>query len=160
METLAQEYSEICQLSTYEHWKSKNIIRSRVVLQQARECDLQRKYIATEEPITSNLENLWNKIRKKNTRVIVMINGSEQESDPYISPSQNEIIAGDFKIKTIERNEEIYYTETIIIITHLPTGRLNKVSHFKYLNWPENEFPHGEEIMMFLGIINKKYEYE
>ncbi|CAH2100798.1 unnamed protein product [Euphydryas editha] len=185
---IADEYFRICQepiKGTYENWKkpknkNKNLFgnipcwdNSRVVLHQTSDgadyingnyvsgFDLQRKFIATEQPMVSTLGNFWTMIWKENTRVIVMLNGSEEEAQQsylYLSPSQTEIISGDFKIKQKEIHEEKDYTETEIIITHLHAGQSKKVSHLKYLNWPEHTFPHEEDILQFLVMMNKKNE--
>ncbi|CAG17386.1 PTPM [Bracoviriform congregatae] len=185
-DVIADEYSRICQEplnGTYENWKkpknkNKNLFRnipcwdnSRVVLHQTNDgadyingnyvsgFELKRKFIATEQPMASTLGNFWTMIWEENTRVIVMLNGSEEEAQqsyPYLSSSQTDIISGDFKIKQKERNEEKDYTETVLIITHLNTGQSKRVSHFKYLHWPEHTFPHEEDILKFLEIINNR----
>ncbi|KAH0557369.1 hypothetical protein KQX54_004798 [Cotesia glomerata] len=122
---------------------------------------LKRKFIVTEQPMPSTLGNFWSMIWEENTRVIVMLNGSEEEeqqSYPYLTPSQIDIISGDFKIKQKERNEEKDYTETVLIITHLHTGQSKRVIHLKYLKWSEHTFPDKEDILQFLAMMNERNE--
>ncbi|KAG8039250.1 hypothetical protein G9C98_003557 [Cotesia typhae] len=186
IDIMAYEYSCICQVplnGTYENWKKpknkkKNVFGnipcwddSRVVLHQTNDgsdyinanyisgFELKKKFIATEQPIASTLGNFWTMVFQENTCVIVMLNGSEEEAQqsyPYLFPSQSEIIAGDFIIKQKEINLETYYTETVLIITHLKTGGSKRVSHLKYLNWPEHTFPHEKEILQFVRIMNER----
>ncbi|AEE09507.1 protein tyrosine phosphatase [Cotesia vestalis bracovirus] len=186
IDIMADEYSCICRVpinGTYENWKKpknkkKNVFgsipcwdESHVVLHLTSDganyinanyisgFELKRKFIATEQPIASTLVNFWTMVFQENTRVIVMLNGSEEEAQqsyPYLSPSQSEIISGDFTIKQKEINLETYYTETVLIITHLKTGESKRVSHLKFLNWPEHTFPHEEEILQFLRIMNER----
>ncbi|CAG4969490.1 unnamed protein product [Colias eurytheme] len=96
---------------------------------------------------------------EQNSRVIVMLNGSEEESQEtyaYLSPSQIEVASGDFVIKQTEINLEPSYTETVLIITHSRTGESKKISHLKYLNWPEHQFPDEEDILKFVVMMNIK----
>ncbi|CAH2101441.1 unnamed protein product [Euphydryas editha] len=146
---IADEYFRICQepiKGTYENWKkpknkNKNLFgnipcwdNSRVVLHQTSDgadyingnyvsgFDLQSKFIATEQPMVSTLGNFWTMIWEENTRVIVMLNGSEEEAQQsylYLSPSKTDNLRRllnqterDSRGKGLHRNRNHYYSLT------------------------------------------------
>nr|ACE75283.1 protein tyrosine phosphatase [Glyptapanteles flavicoxis] len=124
--------------------------------------DLNKKFIATEQPMESTLNSFLVLVWKNNSRVIVMLSGVEEELQPnsisYFSSNQNDTIFGDFIVTQKEINLENSYTETVLSITCIQTGHSRIVHHFNYWNWHRCGFPKEEEFLEFLLAINKKYQ--
>ncbi|CAD6244697.1 GSCOCT00013427001.2-RA-CDS [Cotesia congregata] len=122
--------------------------------------DMSAKFIATQEPMPGTFNDFWKMIWQENSRVIVMLNGTKQQSEPrnlqYFAATQDNTLIKEFIIKEERVKLNSYYTKTTLKVTHLETGEVRVIHHFKYLNWPENEAPDIKEVIDFLLAVNRK----
>ncbi|XP_063218414.1 tyrosine-protein phosphatase non-receptor type 9-like [Bacillus rossius redtenbacheri] len=123
--------------------------------------NLSKKFIATEHPMESTLNNFWTMVWEQEVRVIVML-GAMEESHPnntyYFPYNQDNTIFSDFIVWEEKKiNSKHYYIETLLSITHKETGESRAVHHFKYLDWPENNIPKVDNFLEFLLLVNNKY---
>nr|QZB49069.1 PTP [Cotesia vestalis bracovirus] len=87
------------------------------------------KFIATQEPMATTFDDFWSMIWQENSRIIVMLNGTKQESQPT-SPQY-------FCIQ----------------------WRIEDDHHFKYFDWIETGVPDVGSFLELLLIVNTQDQY-
>ncbi|CAS06632.1 protein tyrosine phosphatase, partial [Bracoviriform glomeratae] len=127
--------------------------------------DMSAKFIATQEPMPGTFNDFWKMIWQENSRVIVMLNGTKQQSEQleprnlqYFAPIQDNTLIKDFIIKEERIKRNSHYIQTTLKVTHLETGKVRLIHHFKYLDWPENVAPDVNKLIDFLLAANRKYQ--
>ncbi|CAH2088308.1 unnamed protein product [Euphydryas editha] len=112
---------------------------------------------------------IWNMIWQENSRVIVMLNGTKEQSEQsgqseqselrnlqYFAPTQDNTLIKDFIIKEERIKRNSHYTKTNLKVTYIETGEVRLIHHFKYLDWPDNEVPDIKNLIDFLVVVNRK----
>lgn len=125
--------------------------------------DMSAKFIATQEPMPGTFNDFWNMIWQENSRVIVMLNGTKEQSEQpksrnlqYFAPTKDNTLIKDFIIKEKRVMLHSHYTKTTLKVTHIETGEVRLIHHFKYLNWPEDTTPDVKMVIDFLMAVNRK----
>ncbi|XP_074114579.1 tyrosine-protein phosphatase non-receptor type 2-like [Cotesia typhae] len=101
-------------------------------------------------------------IWQENSRIIVMLNGTKQESQPpspqYFCMTQDHILK-EFIIKEEIIRMESHYMYTQLIIVHISSGESRMIHHFKYFDWIEIGVPDVGSFLELLLIVNKQDQY-
>ncbi|KAG8036255.1 hypothetical protein G9C98_004835 [Cotesia typhae] len=122
--------------------------------------DMSAKFIATQEPMPGTFNDFWKMIWQENSRVIVMLNGTKEQSEQrnlqYFSPTEDNTLINEFIIKEERVKRYSHYTKTTLKVIHIDTGEVRLIYHFKYLNWPEDETPDVKMLIDFLMAVNRK----
>ncbi|KAG8033937.1 hypothetical protein G9C98_008418 [Cotesia typhae] len=122
--------------------------------------DMSAKFIATQEPMPGTFNDFWKMIWQENSRVIVMLNGTKEQSEQrnlqYFSPTEDNTLINEFIIKEERVKRYSHYTKTTLKVIHIDTGEVRLIYHFKYLNWPEDETPEVKMLIDFLMAVNRK----
>nr|ACE75256.1 protein tyrosine phosphatase [Glyptapanteles flavicoxis] len=122
--------------------------------------DMSAKFIATQEPMPSTFNDFWAMAWQENSRVIVMLNGTEQQQQvqnlKYFSPNQDLTIITEFIIKKERIKLKPHYTQTTLKVIHIQTGESRLIHHFKYLDWLETGVPDVKTFLDFMIAVNRK----
>ncbi|AEE09474.1 protein tyrosine phosphatase [Cotesia vestalis bracovirus] len=125
--------------------------------------DGRRKFIVTQEPMATTFDDFWSMIWQENSRIIVMLNGTKQESKPtspqYLCVNQDHAILKQFIIKEESIRMESHFMYTELRILHRSSGDSRVIHHFKYFDWTETDAPDVGLILDFLLKVNKQDQY-
>ncbi|ABK63343.1 protein tyrosine phosphatase [Cotesia plutellae polydnavirus] len=120
------------------------------------------KFIATQEPMATTFDDFWSMIWQENSRIIVMLNGTKQESQPtspqYFCVTQDHMLK-EFIIKEESIKMESHYMYTQLIILHRSSGESRMIHHFKYFDWIETGVPDVGSFLELLLIVNTQDQY-
>uniref|UniRef100_A0A673MCI7 protein-tyrosine-phosphatase n=1 Tax=Sinocyclocheilus rhinocerous TaxID=307959 RepID=A0A673MCI7_9TELE len=97
---------------------------------------LNRRYIATQGPLSSTLVDFWRMIWQHNVKVIIMtcreVEMGKKKCEVYWAPTTDASIFGPFTISTVSVS---------VNTRHLSTQETREVSHFQYTAWPDHGIP-------------------
>ncbi|KAG8033946.1 hypothetical protein G9C98_008427 [Cotesia typhae] len=112
--------------------------------------------------MATTFDDFWSMIWQENSRIIVMLNGTKQESQPprpqYFCMTQDHILK-EFIIKEESIRMESHYMYTQLIIVHISSGESRMIHHFKYFDWIEIGVPDVGSFLELLLIVNKQDQY-
>lgn len=117
--------------------------------------DYVKKFIVTQDPLASTLDDYWNMVWQEETKVIVMLNDIDTTAASF--DSKDSALKG-FIITVESIILESYYVETIMNVFNVNAGELRTVHHFKYLNWVKGSITNILTLLYFLTIVNKKQQ--
>ncbi|CAH2088486.1 unnamed protein product [Euphydryas editha] len=121
------------------------------------------KFIATQEPMVTTFDDFWSMLWQENSRIIVMLNVTKQESQPtslqYFCVTQDHTTLKQFIIKEECIRRESHYMHTVLSIVHRSSGEVRVIHHFKYFDWTETGVPDAGSFHEFLLAVNKQDQY-
>nr|ACE75308.1 protein tyrosine phosphatase [Glyptapanteles indiensis] len=112
-----------------------------------------QKFIVTQEPINSTLEDYWAMVWQAGTKVIVMLNGADAASDSDSSELKTFTVTVDSIVLQTD------YVEMIMNVFNINTLRSRTVHFFKYLSWPKGGITDILTLFSFLTVVNRKQQY-
>ncbi|XP_061709499.1 tyrosine-protein phosphatase non-receptor type 9-like [Cydia pomonella] len=118
--------------------------------------DYFKKFIVTQEPMDSTLEDFWNMVWQEKTRVIVMLN--DLDTIPVSSTTDDSRLIG-FKLAANNIVVHQNFIITIMNVYNKSTRQSRLVQHLKFLNWPKGGIPDVTRFLHFLTLVNRKQQH-
>nr|ACE75312.1 protein tyrosine phosphatase [Glyptapanteles indiensis] len=112
-----------------------------------------QKFIVTQEPMNSTLEDYWTMIWQAGTKVIVMLNGADVPSDSDYSELKTFTVTVDSIVLQTD------YVEMIMNVFNVHTLQSRIVHFFKYLSWPKGGITDILTLISFLIVVNERQQY-
>lgn len=91
------------------------------------------KFIGKQEPMSSTFNDFWSMIWQENSRVIVMLNGTKEQSEPwniqYFASTQDNVLIKELIIREERIELNSHYTKTTLNVMHINTGEIRVIKH-------------------------------
>ncbi|XP_044582819.1 tyrosine-protein phosphatase non-receptor type 2-like [Cotesia glomerata] len=105
--------------------------------------DIKRKYICIKSLQQDDCDKFWQLVSNYKVQIIVLISRlSDKKCYQYWSSKEGCVKVMDkFRIKTLKISIKPHYNLTLLSLTD-KFGRVQKISHYQYTAWPEDNFSH------------------
>ncbi|CAL4989178.1 unnamed protein product [Urochloa decumbens] len=102
----------------------------------------QTKFISTQGPLTSTIEDFWQMVYENHCPVIVMVTKFDlYKCDDYLPLSKDEAVFGKFKIKIVKTRKDGQLVLRGVKVQTDEADSVHSLLHIEYSEWPDHGVP-------------------
>ena len=119
-----------------------------------------KAYIVTQGPLARTVLDFWQMIWQQRVEHVVMltktVEGRVSKCCQYWAPKEGAVlIKPGFQLKTLQVRACKSFTQSLLELTNVATGEQQLVTHWHYLEWPDQGVTDSAAILEFIEAVNE-----